>query len=95
MRLALERSGQSWDGHPLNEWPDAIVNQGDRPKFLYDSQHGGLRIYELYADPRPADQPWRSEPPSVLMESYLSDEVMELNVYAENGELLNSEVIAR
>ena len=80
MRLALERSGESWHEHPLAEWPGAIVSQGDRPKFIYGSPHGGLRVYELDADPRPDDQPWRPEPPSVLIESYLSNEVMELNV---------------
>jgi len=93
MRLALDRIGGSWDKHPLSSWPEAIQVAADtgRPTFLY-GDGSALRTYEL----RPGSPvPWKAEPPSELIEGFISEGLMELTLYSETGEIIGHEPSVR
>ena len=90
----VRRDGGSWDEHPLSEWPTAIVTEDGRPRFLYGDPDGALRTYHVSPGPPLTSAPWRTEPPSILIESFASEEVIEVTAYAESGEVVWREVAA-
>jgi len=93
----LRRSGGSWDEHPLSQWPDETrLDIEGRPTFVYwDDESSVLRAFYLRPGEPVADQAWRSEPPSILVDGFVSDEMIARTAYAETGALLGFEVVAR
>lgn len=93
-RAVLRHHGGSWAEHPLSDWPDGIVIEAGRPTFLYAAPSGGICTYKLRPGRPSGREPWRTEPPSILMEGFVSAELVAVTAYAEDGEMLGREVAA-
>lgn len=93
-RAVLRRHGGSWDEHPLSEWPDGIVLEAGQPTFFYNAPNGGVCSYKIRPGRPSSHEPWRTEPPLILVEGFVSAEVVAVTAYAEDGEMLGREVAA-
>jgi hypothetical protein len=91
------RYGELWSEHPLSNWPEEIrLDCEGKPTFgYYNTETGVLRTFQIQSGRARANEPWRSEPPSILVDGFVSDAIIAMTVYDERGELLGFEVAAR